>query len=213
MLKKKKFLKKNWDHFSEINRYFGRWAVQKGGFRLEKSLTLVTNVLNWVNFGNESNIKNLKFCLATGTSGGVSANDVHHHKRLRNIHGHHGGSGDGSGSGGGSGNGSGNSQIPPSRPFNQKDEYYKPTILTEAILLVHNRGMEKKMMEAYREGKRGEFRFLKNKFRTNRQSQNHQNPKRIVSAQHQFHHNLPELWRGENIPKVISNVVYRRQLI
>jgi hypothetical protein len=31
-------------------------------------------------------------------------------------------------------------------------------VLTEAILLVHNRGMEKKMMEAYREGKRGEFR-------------------------------------------------------
>jgi hypothetical protein len=46
-----------------------------------------------------------------GTSGGVSANDPHHHKRLRNIH---GGSGDGSGSGdlsggsrGESGNGSG----------------------------------------------------------------------------------------------------------
>lgn len=48
-----------------------------------------------------------------GTSGGVSANDPHYHKRLRNIH---GGSGDGSGSGelsggsrGGSGNGSGTS--------------------------------------------------------------------------------------------------------
>jgi len=49
-----------------------------------------------------------------GTSGGVSANDPHSHKRLRNIH---GGSGDGSGSGdlsggsrgGGSGNGSGTS--------------------------------------------------------------------------------------------------------
>ena len=148
------------------------------------------------------------FCLATGTSGGVSANDVHHHKRLRNIHGHYGGSGDGSGSGGGSGNGSGNSLTTPSRSFNQKDESYKPTVLTEAILLVHNRGMEKKMMESYREGKRGEFRFLKSKFRTNRQLQNHhQNQKRIVSAQHQFHHQLPALWRGENIQRVICNIV------
>ncbi len=89
----------------------------------------------------------------------MSANDVHHHKRLRNIHGKCGGSGDGSGSGGGSGNGSGNSFFNPSRSTgNTKDESFQPTVLTEAILLVHNRGMEKKMMEAYREGKRGEFR-------------------------------------------------------
>jgi hypothetical protein len=64
--------------------------------------------------------------------------------------------------------------------------------------------MEKKMMESYREGKRGEFRFLKNKFKSNRQPQNHhhQSQKRMVSGQHQYHHHLPELWRGDTMQRV-----------
>ena len=97
----------------------------------------------------------------TGTSGGVSAAANAHHKRIhahtyRTV---------GSGGSGGSGvdTGSGYNVCNPvsSSPWDN----YKPPLLTEQLLSAHNRGMEKKMIDSYKEGKRGDLKFLKNKLR------------------------------------------------
>ncbi len=37
-------------------------------------------------------------------------------------------------------------------------------MLTEELLLVHNRGMEKKMIEHYKDTKKSEFRFIRNRW-------------------------------------------------
>ena len=42
---------------------------------------------------------------------------------------------------------------------------YNPPLLTEQLLSAHNKIMEKKMIDSYKEGKRGDLKFLKNKLR------------------------------------------------
>ena len=90
----------------------------------------------------------------TGTSGGVSAAANAHHKR---IHTHTYRT---SGSGGSGDAGSGYNVCNTSTWDN-----YKPPLLTEQLLLAHNRGMEKKMIDSYKEGKKGDLKFLKNRLR------------------------------------------------
>ena len=103
--------------------------------------------------GGDSNEYGNSGGTGTGTSGGVSAAANAHHKR---IHSHtyrgSGGSGNNSGASG-DGNGTGN-------------DLFKSPLLTEQLLLAHNRGMEKQMIESYKEGKRGDLRFLKNRLRS-----------------------------------------------
>ena len=91
----------------------------------------------------------------TGTSGGVSAAANAHHKR---IHTH---TYRLSGSGGSGDNVSGYNGGNPSTW-----DSYKAPLLTEQLLLAHNRGMEKKMIESYKEGKKGDLKFLKNRLKT-----------------------------------------------
>ena len=65
--------------------------------------------------------------------------------------------------------GSGNSRVTTSSSGNvggggggSKDKYRCP-LLTEELLLVHNRGMEKKMIDTYKDSKKSELRFVKNR--------------------------------------------------
>ena len=93
----------------------------------------------------------------TGTSGGVSAAANAHHKRIhahtyRTL---------GSGGSGGSGE-AGSGYIVCNAP-NQLYDNYKAPLLTEQLLLAHNRGMEKKMIDSYKEGQKGHLRFFKNR--------------------------------------------------
>jgi hypothetical protein len=44
--------------------------------------------------------------------------------------------------------------------------YYKSPLLTEQLLLAHNRGMEKEMIDSYKEGRKGDLKFLKNRMKT-----------------------------------------------
>ncbi len=111
--------------------------------------------------------------LSGGTSGGVSAAANAICKRIHtHVYGHHGGSGSGDGSGSG-GNGSHGSM-------------YKPPVLTEQLLQVHNRGEEKKMIESYKDSKKGELRFLKNRLKSARAAHQHALKKSI--NQHLLHH-------------------------
>lgn len=97
-----------------------------------------------------------------GTSGGVSA--VHNigYKRLHphNPHGRSArGQGGNSGGGGGDCNASGDGASGTGSGGNGSGSvsgHYKAPLLTEELLLVHNRGMEQKMIEHYKDTKKGE---------------------------------------------------------
>ena len=98
------------------------------------------------------------FMVLGGTSGGVSA--VHNQAGFHRLHQHgrtHGGTpgeasgGDGMSGTGSGGNGSGNGS-----------GKYKGPLLTEELLLVHNRGMEQKMIKHYKDAKKSELVFVKN---------------------------------------------------
>ena len=92
-----------------------------------------------------------------GTSGGVSAAGANHHKRIHaHTYGRHSA---------GSGNNSGIS-VADSNSGNYNPDKYKPPLLTEQLLSAHNRGMEKKMIDSYKEGKKGDLKFLKNRLRS-----------------------------------------------
>ena len=82
----------------------------------------------------------------TGTSGGVSAVANAHHKRIHNrTYG---------GSGGSNDNVSGYN---PSDPWSS---YYKSPLLTEQLLLAHDRGMEKKMIDSYKDSRKGDLKIF-----------------------------------------------------
>ena len=106
-----------------------------------------------------------------GTSGGVSAVHNTGYKRLHPHNHRHsnrgqGGNGDGnaSGSAGDGCSGSGGSgRIMSGGNGSGTSTYYKAPILTEELLHVHNRGMEQKMIEHYKDTKKGELVFIKNK--------------------------------------------------
>ena len=95
-----------------------------------------------------------------GTSGGVSAAGANtHHKRIHaHTYGRH--------SGTGSGNNSGISDDVSNSGNKNGADHYKPPLLTEQLLSAHNRGMEKKMIDSYKEGKKGDLKFLKNRLRS-----------------------------------------------
>lgn len=90
----------------------------------------------------------------TGTSGGVSANANAQYKRIHTHTYHHSGSG-GSGDTGSGYNGG-----------NTGFDNYKSPLLTEQLLLAHNRSMEKKLTDSYKEGKKGDLKFLKNRLKS-----------------------------------------------
>merc|ERR1712223_1934742 len=93
----------------------------------------------------------------TGTSGGVSAVANAHHKRIHNrTYGQ-------SASGGSADNVSGYMGGSGVDPWSS---YYKSPLLTEQLLLAHNRGMEKEMIDSYKEGRKGDLKFLKNRMKT-----------------------------------------------
>ena len=46
--------------------------------------------------------------------------------------------------------------------------YYKSPLLTSELLLAHDRGMEKKMIDSYKQGRKGDLKFLKNRMKTAR---------------------------------------------
>ena len=118
----------------------------------------------------------------TGTSGGVSAAANAHHKRIhahtyRTV---------GSGGSGGSGDaGSGYNVCNPVNSSSPWLDNYNPPLLTEQLLSAHNRGMEKKMIDSYKEGKRGDLKFLKNKLR---RAAHHQAMKKAHHHQAHAHH-------------------------
>jgi len=112
----------------------------------------------------------------TGTSGGVSAAANAQYKR---IHTH---TYRLSGSGGSGDNISGYNGGNPSTW-----DTYKSPLLTEQLLLAHNRGMEKKMIDSHMEGKKGDLKFLKNRLKTAKAAHH----PAIKKAHHQVHKQLP----------------------
>ena len=78
--------------------------------------------------------------------------------------------------------------------------YYKSPLLTEQLLLAHNRGMEKEMIDSYKEGRKGDLKFLKNRMKTAKAA--HQAMKRT-------HHNS---WKAVHEKVIVFYVLLLKYL-